>query len=153
MLQLYIQYCGLIALSTGCIILLSTAAHSTDTSLEHSTPQIHFSTTQSTMQFCSYNLPSLCCPQLLLRYTRNTVSPWHVCIPLGECWSYMPHMYFSNIQFCPSQSSGSIWFSDSFKGTDIPVVLMSEASWVTAPLGAVALCYSIIVLVHIYQTA
>ena len=108
-LHSYIQYSGLIALSTGFIILLSTDAHSTDTSLEHSTPQIHFSTLQSTMQFCSYNLPSLCYPHSSLRYTQNTVSPWHVCTPLAECWSYMPHMYLSNIWFCSNQSSGSIW--------------------------------------------
>jgi hypothetical protein len=45
---LYIQFSGLIAVSTVCLVLLSNCAHSTDAGLKHSTPQIHFHTCSST---------------------------------------------------------------------------------------------------------
>ena len=70
-LQLYIQYFRLIAMSTLCLVLLST-----DTGLKHSTSQI-CSHTRSTLCFLSqvpftlsHPLSSLCCKQ-------HSDSPWH----------------------------------------------------------------------------
>jgi len=72
-LHSFTNYSRLIAQCTVCIILLSADTHSTDTGLKHSSSHIHFSTTQWTMQFCSYSLPSLCCPHSLSA-TYNTLT-------------------------------------------------------------------------------
>lgn len=65
-LHSYIQYSGLIALSTICFVLLSTETHSTDTGLDHilhrftslAVPQLQFSITLSSTLALSIS----CCP-------------------------------------------------------------------------------------------
>jgi hypothetical protein len=52
----YIQYSGLIALSTVCLFQLYTDAHSTDTGLEESTSQIRFNT-RSTLRSSTAKIP------------------------------------------------------------------------------------------------
>jgi hypothetical protein len=57
-LHSYIQYSGLTALSTVCLVPLFTDVNSTETGLKPSTPQIHFNT-HSTLCSSSAKSPSL----------------------------------------------------------------------------------------------
>ena len=83
-LHLYIQYSGLIALSTLRLVLSS--AH---TGLEHSTSQIH-SHTRSTLCSSSAKSPSLSaihCPHSAMSHTLNHYA---TTVPhLTVCWPYM----------------------------------------------------------------
>jgi hypothetical protein len=109
-LYLFSNYSWLIAQCTVCIILLSADAHSTDTGLKHSSSQIHFSTTQWIMQFCSYSLPCLL-STLAICYMQLTDSLWYDCPYPAEGWSCMPLLCFLNIWLWPSHSSVSAWHS------------------------------------------
>jgi len=84
-LRLYTQYSGLIVLSTVCLILLHTDAHSTDTGLKHSTPQTHLSTHPT---LCSFAITILLCSRIhySLSATQHKDSPLHDCPSLVVCW-------------------------------------------------------------------
>jgi len=119
-------------------ILLSADAYSTDTVLKHSSPQIHFSTTQWTMQFWSYSLPSLCCPHLLSA-TYNTLTRHDTTVLLLKaglvchlCVSQMPQSVFCEcLALCLF-----------LEGIGTPATLTPKASQIATPLGTVALCYN-----------
>ena len=109
----YIWYSGLIAVSTLCLILLCADAHSTDTRLEHSTAQIHFSTMQRTMHFSSYSLPSLCHSHSLSA-TCNTLTRHGMTLLFLLNAGLICHLHVLNVWLCLSQSSGSVWHSVFF---------------------------------------
>lgn len=117
-------------------ILLSADAYSTDTVLKHSSPQIHFSTTQWTMQFWSYSLPSLCCPHSLSA-TYNTLTRHDTTVLLLLKAGLVCH-------FCVSQMSQSVFCECLalcliLEGIGIPAALTPKASLIATPLGTVTI--------------
>jgi ATP/maltotriose-dependent transcriptional regulator MalT len=128
---LYIQYSRLIALSTLCLVLLFS-----DSGLQHSTSQIR-SHTCSTLCVSSANSPSLPanhCPHSAVSHalTHRDMTVPHLIVR----WPYMllihrhrPSLLFQLVPDIPFSYLLAAW--------------MSEATWVTIILCAVALCCNI----------
>ena len=130
-LHLYIQYTGLIALCSLCLVLLST-----DTDLEHSTSQIHSDTHSTLCIFSpkSISLSAIHSPRSRISDTwthRDTTVP-HLTVR----WPYM-------LLICCLRSSFLFQLALDIPFAYLPAALMSDATPVTTTLGAVALCYSI----------
>ena len=95
-LHSYIQYSGLIALSTVCLFQLYTDAHSTDTGLEQSASQIRFYT-RSTLRSSTAKFHLLRRPLSSLCFTPHTDSPCHDCeCPLALYAAYRVLGIFSS---------------------------------------------------------
>jgi hypothetical protein len=124
---------------------LSTDAHSTDTSLEGSTAQMHSSTCStlysSTVTISLYSAITTCSP---LRAThRLTVTTVRLSAGLKCCLLHFWILLLSSSQ-CWLPLTRSFCSFLTGKVSCIPALLKSEASWIATLLVAVALSYNIL---------
>jgi hypothetical protein len=82
-------------------------------------------------------LPALRCTHALIRHDSPVLLLLNAGLICHLCVSWI----VDSVPVSLLGLSGTL--SLSLEGTGIPAVFMSEASWVTTPLGAVVLCYNI----------
>ena len=149
-----IQYTGLIALSKVFLVLLHLKAHSTDSGLDHSTPQIHVFNTRSPLFASAQLFPTQRFLQALRHMQHSTIvrqlatecnSLYDTAVSLLLAASLLCHLCASRIlNPIPVTRSRSDWLSRSFSRrcwhSGKPGGLASEALQVTAILGAGVFC-------------